>query len=209
MSDILASKSQHRLCAARSLCRLAGQQWPVGLGATARSWSAARSGAFQAQAGHSVSGTIRSALLRSQDGGESWTAPEPEGYLNDPRPLTDLTERVDFTAPGFAMRVVGIGYHGTDEPQGGFLPHLRPRAHLERPLSLWRAGRPRRHCRAWNGRRGRTTWSTARQTVRSFSPPASPTLGAPTASFARAPQTEGGHSSLSRGWCRPQIPTEP
>lgn len=77
-------------------------------------------GAFQAQAGHSVTGTIRSVLLHSLDGGESWAAREPEDYLNAPRPLADRTADVDFTSPGFAMRVIGIGYHGTDEPQGGF-----------------------------------------------------------------------------------------
>ena len=81
-------------------------------------------GTFQAQAGHSVSGTIRSVLLRSHDDGGSWTAHEPQGYLNDPRPLTELKAPVDFTAPGFAMRVMGMGYHGTDEPQGGFFVTL-------------------------------------------------------------------------------------
>ena len=56
-------------------------------------------GTFQAQKGHSVSGAIRSALLRSLDGGETWTANEPDGYLNDPGPLADLAEPIDFTAP--------------------------------------------------------------------------------------------------------------
>jgi hypothetical protein len=77
-------------------------------------------GTFCAQAGHSVTGPIRSVLLRSTDGGSSWTAHEPEGYLNAPRPLADLDEGVDFAAPGFAMRVIGTGYHGTDEPRGAF-----------------------------------------------------------------------------------------
>jgi hypothetical protein len=77
-------------------------------------------GAFQAQAGHSVTGTIRSVLLRSLDAGDSWVAYEPEGYLNAPRPPADLAEEVDFSSAGFAMRVVGIGYHGTGEPEGGF-----------------------------------------------------------------------------------------
>jgi hypothetical protein len=77
-------------------------------------------GAFQAQEGHSVSGDIHSVLLRSLDGGESWTAHEPDDYLNAPRPLANLEKPTNFTAPGFAMRVVGIGYHGTDEPKGGF-----------------------------------------------------------------------------------------
>jgi hypothetical protein len=77
-------------------------------------------GAFQAQKGHSVSGDIRSVLLRSLDGGETWAAHEPDGYLNDPRPLTDLQAPADLGADGFAMRVIGLGYHGTDEPRGGF-----------------------------------------------------------------------------------------
>ena len=77
-------------------------------------------GVFQAQKGHSVTGAIRSVLLRSLDGGESWAAREPENYLNAPRPLADLAQAVDFSATGFAMRVVGVGYHGTEEPRGGF-----------------------------------------------------------------------------------------
>jgi hypothetical protein len=77
-------------------------------------------GDFQAQPGHSVSGRIRSVLLRSQDGGGSWAADEPEDYLNDPCPLTDLVGEPDLTGGGFALRVVGTGYHGTDEPRGGF-----------------------------------------------------------------------------------------
>lgn len=77
-------------------------------------------GAFEAQSGHNVSGAIHSVLLRSQDGGTSWTAEKPSGFLNDPHPLTDLAHAPDLTADGFAMRVVGTGYHGTDEPRGGF-----------------------------------------------------------------------------------------
>jgi len=77
-------------------------------------------GAFKAQTGHSISGPIHSELLRSLDGGETWAAETPAGYLNDPQPLKDLDRRLDFSGDGFAMRVVGTGYHGTDEPDGGF-----------------------------------------------------------------------------------------
>jgi hypothetical protein len=77
-------------------------------------------GTFEAQKGHSVSGPIHSVLLRSLEGGESWTAEIPVGYLNDPQPLKDLDHGLDFTGDGFAMRVIGTGYHGTDEPAGGF-----------------------------------------------------------------------------------------
>lgn len=77
-------------------------------------------GDFQAQPGHSVTGHIRSVLLRSRDGGESWTAEEPQDYLNDPHPPAALAEESDWTGDGFALRVVGTGYHGTDEPRGGF-----------------------------------------------------------------------------------------
>lgn len=77
-------------------------------------------GVFAAQSGHNVSGPIRSVLLRSQDGGESWTAEEPKGYLNDPRPLIDLDRAPDFSSTGFALRAVGTGYHGVGEPHGGF-----------------------------------------------------------------------------------------
>jgi hypothetical protein len=34
--------------------------------------------------------------------------------------MADLDTAVDFAGSGFAMRVVGTGYHGTDEPRGAF-----------------------------------------------------------------------------------------
>lgn len=77
-------------------------------------------GPFMVQAGHNIGAQIRSVLLRSLDGGASWTVEEPSGYLNDPRPPVDLERSFDVTGDGFAMRVVGAGYHGTDEPRGGF-----------------------------------------------------------------------------------------
>ena len=76
-------------------------------------------GTFEARSGHNISGDVRSVLLRSRDGGESWAVEEPPGYLNDPRPLK-AGHTPDFGAEGFAMRVVGTGYHGIDEPRGGF-----------------------------------------------------------------------------------------
>lgn len=116
------AENAHHIIAYAPKDRFAG--WPANNGLWA--WEdgeilvGCSTGTFQAQAGHSVTGTIRSALLRSLDGGQSWSGHEPEGYLNAPGPLTDLTEPIDFAAPGFVIRVVGIGYHGTDEPRGGF-----------------------------------------------------------------------------------------
>jgi hypothetical protein len=77
-------------------------------------------GDLEVQPGHNISGTVRSVLLRSLDDGESWALEDPAGYLNDPGPLSDLSQAADFSGDGFAMRVVGTGYHGTEEKRSGF-----------------------------------------------------------------------------------------
>ncbi len=58
----------------------------------------------------------RSLLARSTDGGETWRVYDPEGYQGDVGFQADdavpLARGVDFTSPGFVMRVEGHGYHG-------------------------------------------------------------------------------------------------
>jgi hypothetical protein len=57
-----------------------------------------------------------SLLARSNDRGETWYVHNPEGYQGDAGFRADdvvpLVGGVDFTSPGFVMRVEGHGYHG-------------------------------------------------------------------------------------------------
>ena len=67
--------------------------------------------------GHQVDGESQyiSKLARSKDGGKTWENFVPSGYQKysgirkDP---VDLSEGIDFSEPGFLMRVEGNGYHG-------------------------------------------------------------------------------------------------
>ncbi len=77
-------------------------------------------GALKVQPGHNLAGPVSSLLLRSLDGGETWSAENPANFVGSPYTLQDLPAPLDFHAPGFAMRVIGAGYHGCDEPRGGF-----------------------------------------------------------------------------------------
>lgn len=77
-------------------------------------------GAYTVTGGHNIAEAGQHPwLARSTDGGETWTAWNPEGYAGDGgTPVTAAP--VDFTAPGFAMRVVGTGYHTATDPKGHF-----------------------------------------------------------------------------------------
>lgn len=79
-------------------------------------------GRYAAQPGlHSIEAPYRSLLCRSLDGGESWCSEEPHPFVGDVSPLSTCVNPIDFTHPGFAMRVVGDSYHGSSRKQGGFL----------------------------------------------------------------------------------------
>ena len=56
-------------------------------------------------------------LARSVDGGETWTVARPEPYVSQGLAATSPPGRLDFTGPGFVMRVVGNGYHGNQGAQ--------------------------------------------------------------------------------------------
>jgi hypothetical protein len=61
-----------------------------------------------------------SMLARSKDVGYSWTIFDPQNYVGDPCKKTNLENAINFKHSGFAMRVFGTAYHGTDDPEGGF-----------------------------------------------------------------------------------------
>ena len=57
-------------------------------------------------------GPFVSWLARSRDGGESWDTFAPTPYAGQVGTQVDTPDVVDFTAPGFVLRVEGNGYHG-------------------------------------------------------------------------------------------------
>jgi len=65
-------------------------------------------------------------LARSTDAGRSWTVEDPEGFVGDGGEAIPPPGGIDFSDPGFALRVVGIGYHGASRPRGAFF-HSRDR----------------------------------------------------------------------------------
>ncbi|MCA9040464.1 MAG: exo-alpha-sialidase [Planctomycetaceae bacterium] len=83
-------------------------------------------GDFIVQGGHNITGRQDTLLSRSKDGGQTWEMYDPEGFLDDDNKQflgggkTNLTEPIDFTHPGFALRIFATGYHGNDDPTGGF-----------------------------------------------------------------------------------------
>ena len=83
-------------------------------------------GDFVEQEGHNLKGRsdaasgVVSRLVRSLDGGRSWKVEDPENFVGDGGVATDSPGGLDFQAPGFALRVVGVGYHGSQDPAGSF-----------------------------------------------------------------------------------------
>lgn len=83
-------------------------------------------GNFVEQEGHNIQGKgdsapgIRSRLARSVDGGRTWTVEDPEPYVGEGLEATPSPGGMAFDDPGFAMRVVGIAYHGARDPLGSF-----------------------------------------------------------------------------------------
>ena len=83
-------------------------------------------GDFAPQDGHNIAGIQQSKFARSLDGGVTWQVFDPENFLDGedikwlPKGKTMLDTPMDFANPGFAMRVFASGYHGNDDPEGGF-----------------------------------------------------------------------------------------
>jgi hypothetical protein len=83
-------------------------------------------GDFDNSDGHNITGVQESKFARSLDGGETWEMFDPENFLDDenvkwqPKDKTMLQKPMDFSHKGFAMRVFASGYHGNDDPDGGF-----------------------------------------------------------------------------------------
>jgi hypothetical protein len=82
-------------------------------------------GDFLVRPGHNIAGIEENQLARSEDGGQTWTMVNPNGFMKDGNQQfrgsgkTPLTGPLDFLHPGFAMRIFAHGYHGNDDPEGG------------------------------------------------------------------------------------------
>lgn len=73
--------------------------------------------------GHNLAEPYTNWLARSNDGGQSWEAWDPEDYVGDfgDQPeLMDLSEPMNFRTGDFVMRIVGTGYHGANDPRAHF-----------------------------------------------------------------------------------------
>ena len=83
-------------------------------------------GGYVQQTGHSIDGTQENHLAKSLDGGHTWRPYVPEGYLNDGNHKylgegkKPLSSALNFRDPKLAIKVFSQGYHGTDDPVGGF-----------------------------------------------------------------------------------------
>ncbi|MCA9092906.1 MAG: exo-alpha-sialidase [Planctomycetaceae bacterium] len=83
-------------------------------------------GDFAVKDGHNIAGRQDSLFARSRDGGNSWVMFDPKGFLDDENPKflgkgkRVLERPLDFSHPGFALRFFATGYHGNDDPEGGF-----------------------------------------------------------------------------------------
>jgi len=83
-------------------------------------------GDFDNSSGHNIAGIQESKFARSLDGGETWKMFDPENFLDDenikwlPKGKTMLEKPMDFSHDGFALRIFATGYHGNDDPDGGF-----------------------------------------------------------------------------------------
>ena len=83
-------------------------------------------GDYSVRDSHNIDGIQQSMFTRSTDGGQTWRMFDPENFLDDdnikwlPQGKTKLSTPIDLTHPGFAMRLFATGYHGNDDPAGGF-----------------------------------------------------------------------------------------
>jgi hypothetical protein len=68
-------------------------------------------GAYVIQSGHKVTNP-KNALARSKDGGKTWESFSPEIIADEDIAPSELTSRINFKHPNFALRVRGVGYHG-------------------------------------------------------------------------------------------------
>ena len=97
-------------------------------------------GGFQEKPGHNINEPYRSLLARSTDQGESWQAFQPANFVGSAAEARPLDRELDLNGSGFAMRVVGTGYHGSTRPTGAFYASQDRGASWEGPFSFGALG---------------------------------------------------------------------
>jgi len=71
--------------------------------------------------GHNIGKTDRKNLLaRSTDGGTTWSTEEPSNFVGKSAKPVASPGNIPFEAPGFAMRVMADGSHGSTDKIGSF-----------------------------------------------------------------------------------------
>jgi len=77
-------------------------------------------GDIKVQPSHNAGDVQDSLLARSRDGGKTWqTCQAPRSLVNS-ADLKTLDKPIDFTHKGFALKMVGTGYHAHYAPNGAF-----------------------------------------------------------------------------------------
>jgi hypothetical protein len=83
-------------------------------------------GEYGVSGGHNITGIEESLFSRSLDGGVTWKFFDPDDFLDDenikwlPKGKRHLEAPLNFRHKGFTMRIFATGYHGNDDPEGGF-----------------------------------------------------------------------------------------
>ena len=77
-------------------------------------------GDFEERKGHNIREPYTCMLARSVDGGYTWTTEQPGNFVGRGGTLETVSGPLDLVNPGLAIRIVGTGYHGSENPQGCF-----------------------------------------------------------------------------------------
>lgn len=99
-------------------------------------------GEYIEKEGHNITEIEKSLFSRSLDGGETWQMFKPDGFMDGdnikwvPNVKKKLEEPLNFKHEGFTMRVFATGYHGNDDPEGGFYYSYDKGANWEGPYYL-------------------------------------------------------------------------
>lgn len=99
-------------------------------------------GGYVQQKGHSIDGVQENHLAKSLDGGQTWRPYRPDGYFRDEHPKfrgdgkQPLAKPLNFLDPGLVVKVFSQGYHGTEDPVGGFFVSRNRGATWEGPYAF-------------------------------------------------------------------------
>ncbi|MBA4062163.1 MAG: hypothetical protein C0501_00330 [Isosphaera sp.] len=124
--------------------------WPANVGLW--SWDGGKeavvgfvTGKYVLRGGHNVAEPYANRLARTTDGGKTWAVEKGDGFYQPGTPAKPLHKGIDFTADGFALRVVAEGYQGGGPGTGVFVvstdrgktwdgPFALPRLLPDKPL---------------------------------------------------------------------------